>query len=431
MRTALALFAIAVICVAIAWWVSLLPGTVSATLAGTTIETTTPIAVTLAALLFLLIYLWIRFLAWLFSLPRRGRRWRERRARERGDVAVNRTLIALAANDAGAARREAERSRRLLGDTPVTLLLAAQAARQAGREEEAEAAFRHLAESRDGRLLGLRGLLRLALERRDWEKAARLAADAERVHPGAAWLRDERRFMAVQTGHWREALRLAPPDQKAALAVAAAEAESDSGRALDDLRQAFEADPALAPAAVAYARRLRERGRERAAQDVLRRAWSARPHPDIAEEYLAPTADKLQRTRELAVLLRANPEHVESRIAAARAALDAGLTGEARHQVELARQAGANQRRLWTLLADVAVLEGNAEAAQDALRHVPNADPDPIWRCTTCGTTHGRWHPVCEACQSIGTISWGTPSISATPRPRLASSPELVEGLAS
>src|SRR5437763_8237845 len=99
MRAALSLFIVAVLCVALAWWVSLLPGTFTVGFAGTVIETSTPVAVTLLVLLFLVLYLVLRFFAWLFSLPRRGRRWRLGRNRVRGDLAVNRALIALAAND--------------------------------------------------------------------------------------------------------------------------------------------------------------------------------------------------------------------------------------------------------------------------------------------------------------------------------------------
>ncbi|HYZ32253.1 MAG TPA: heme biosynthesis HemY N-terminal domain-containing protein [Crenalkalicoccus sp.] len=428
MRTAITLFVVAAIWVAVAWWVSLLPGTVSATIAGTTLETTTPVALTLFALLFLVLYGVIRFFAWLFSLPGRGRNWGQRRARVKGDTAVNRALIALAANDAGAARREAERSRRLLGDTPLTLLLAAQAGRQAGRDGEAEAAFRQLADRTDGKLLGLRGLLRLAVDRQDWEQATALAAQAEAAHPGARWLRDERRSMAMQKGEWREALRLAGPENRAALAVAAAEHDQDKAAALSYAKQAVEADPGLTPAALIYARLLRETGRAKAAKDVLRRAWSSRPHPDLAEEYVREAPDKLERSRQVGVLVQANPDNVEAYLVLARAALEAGLTGEARRHVERAIAAGINERRLWTLLADVAVMEGNAEAAQEALRHVPDADPDPVWQCTNCGTTHGSWRPVCDACQATGTVKWMHPGEAPPARLRLPRSQEI-EGL--
>lgn len=416
MRTVLALFIAAVVCVALAWWISLLPGTVTATIAGTTIQTSTPVALTLLASLFLAFYLVIRLLAWLIGSPRRVRGWRSGRMRLRGELAVNRTLVALAANDAGAARREADRGRRLLGDTPLTLLLAAQAGRQAGREDEAAALYEQLAERSDSRLLGLRGLLRLAVDRQDWETATARAAEAEQAHPGAAWLRDERRTMALQTGQWREALRLAGPESKAALAVAAAEHEADPKAALALAKQAFETDPGLVPAALAYARRLRDAGRERQAQEVLRRAWSARPHPEIAEQFVQGAADKLARVREMGALVRSNPDTAEAHIAIAQAALHAGLTSEARRQLERAREAGINEHRLWTLLADIETMDGNADAAQEARRHLPQADPDPVWRCTACSAQHDRWQPVCPACHSAGTIQW-LPASDAAPQP--------------
>ena len=80
--------------------------------------------------------------------------------------------------------------------------------------------------------------------------------------------------------------------------------------------------------------------------------------------------------------------------------------------------------------ADIAVVEGNAEEAQDALRHVPEADPDPVWRCKSCGTVHGAWHPICDACESVGSIAWGQPVDAAHQQPRLAQ-PEPIEGLTS
>lgn len=430
MRSAILLIIAAILCVAGAWWLAGLPGSLSVTIADTTIEAATPVAITLLALLFVVVYLVLRLIVWVISLPRRNRRWRSQRNRVQGDAAVNRTLIALAANDSGAARREAERSRRLLGDTPLTLLLAAQAGRQAGRDAEAEAAFRLLAESKDGKLLGLRGLLRQAVQKQDWNTAAALAAEAEKTHPGARWLRDERRNMALRRGEWSEALRLSGPENRAALAVAAAEHEQDANASLRLARQAFEADPTLVPAAVAYARRLREGGRRGTAQDVLRRTWSLNPHPDIAAEYVRMAANKLDAARELAVLVRSNPSHAESHIAIGRAALDAGLTNEARKQVEQAQAEGLNQRRLWTLIADIAVMEGKPEQAQDALRHVADADPDPVWRCTSCGTHHAAWHPICDVCDTTGSISWVQPTDAAPHAPRLKE-PEPIEGLTS
>ena len=431
MGAALSLVIVAVLVIAGAWWLSALPGDLSVTLGDTTIQASTPIALTLLALLFFAIYVVVRLLAGLISLPRRNRRWRAENHRRQGDRSVTRTLVALAANDAGAARREAERSRRLLGDTPLTMLLAAQAARQAGREVEAEGAFQALAQSREGRLLGLRGLMRQAIDKQDWQAATTIAAQAEAAHPGAAWLRDERRTLALRTGNWREAMRLAAPNQRAALTLAAAEEEPDPNASMRLAKQAFEADPGLPAAAVTYAKRLRATGRERLAQEALRRAWSLNPQPDIAEEFVRPLPDKLARAQDMAVLVRSNPDHAESTLAVGRAALEAGLTGEARRQIEAARARGLNEKRLWTLLADVAAMDGKPEEEQDALRHVPNADPDPVWRCTNCGTQHTAWHPICHACEATGMIGWGKPINEPNPYAVRITQSQAIEGLTS
>ena len=238
----------------------------------------------------------------------------------------------------------------------------------------------------DAAFLGLRGLLRQAIEREDWAEATALARQAEAVEPGAAWLRRERFRLAVRAGEWSDALALADADApKAALAAAAAEAESDAGRALRLAKQAWQDDPSLSPAALAYATRLRAAGRESRALAVIRHSWAIAPHPDLADFALAPVSDTLQRTQAAQRLTEANPDHAESRLLLARTALEAGLTGEARRHAEAAAATGLNQRRLWLLLAEIAEAEGGDSetgrlAQRDALRRAAAADPDPTWQ---------------------------------------------------
>lgn len=426
MRAVLTFTLAAALCIAGAWWLASLPGIVPVTVGDLSISAPTPWLLIFLALLFVVIYFVVRLIVWVITLPRRAGRHRRDRNRVRGDAAVNRTLVALAANDAGSARREVERSRRLLGDTPLTLLLAAQASRQAGREDEAAAVFQQLADRSDGRLLGLRGLLRQAIAKKDWAAAAKLAEQAEAAHPGAAWLTEERRRLALNTGNWAEALRLSSPTRgrevdagaRAALSLAAAEEEKEPDASLRLAKQAWEAQPALAPAALAYAERLRAGGRERKALDVLRRTWSLAPHPDLGIAYLAPITDKLARQRAVKDLAAVNPTSPDTSLLLARVALDAGLTNEARRHAETARKVGLDSRRLWVLLADIADIEGNAEAAQEALRHLPNARPDPVWRCTVCGTVHQAWHPICDACDTAGRMKWSEMDVATTAVPR-------------
>jgi HemY protein len=418
--------------VALAWTLASLPGRVSAEIGDVTFEAPAAVAALGLLLAFAVLYVAFRLLGALLRLPRTLRERRAVQRRRTGDAAFTRTLLALAAGETGDARREASRARRLLGDTPATLLLAAEAGRIAGRSDEAETAYRALAERDDAGFLGLRGLLRQAIEREDWAEAAALARRAETMEPGAAWLRRERARLAVRAGVWSDALALADADApKAALAAAAAKAESDPGRALRLAQQAWQDDPSLAPAALAYATRLRAAGREARALAAIRHSWAIAPHPDLAAFALAPVSDPLPRTQAAQRLTGANPEHTESRLLLARTALDAGLTGEARRHAEAAAAAGLNQRRLWLLLADIEEAEGGDSEAgrlaqRDALRRAAKADPDPAWHCDACHTVHAAWHPSCPTCFAVGSLRWRSGQAETPHLPRERTSTLLI-----
>ncbi len=420
MRRIVGIIVVAVVVVAIAWWIAGLTGQVAATIAGYTIQTTTPVATLGLIVLVGVIYAVLRLLAFLIFLPRGLGRWRARRRREGGDVAVSRTLVALASGDRTEARREAKRARSLLGDTPQTLLLAAESGRLAGSEAEATELYRAMAARSDSAFLGLRGLFRQAMERQDWTEAAAIAHRAEEVRPGAAWLREERTLLAVRTGNWNQALLLAGPGAPhAAYATAAAEAEADPGEALRLAARASKEDPGFAPAALAYAARLRAAGKESRAQDVLRRAWNASPQPALAMMALARVDDTLARVKEAGRFVAQTNAHPESHFLLARLCLEAGLTGEARRHAEAARLAGLNQRRVWLLLADLEAEErGDSEAGRaaqhDALRQAATAEPDPGWRCDACGTAQPHWSAACPACHTPGRIQWGSARSAAS-----------------
>jgi HemY protein len=399
---------------AFAWLIASLPGRLTIDAGPYTVETSDSIAVTALLLLFVLLYLLIRLVLLVVMVPRAGSLWRGARRRRAGELAVTRALVALGAGEKSDARREASRARALLGDTPHTLLLAAEAGRLAGRDDEATAALHALAAREDSAFLGLRGLLANAIAQKNWTEAAALARRAEAAHPGAAWLRQERAQLAIRAGDWGEALSLAGPDSpKAALAVAAAHAESNPDRAERLARQALKADPSFTPAVLALAGRLRARGREKNAQAVLADGWKRAPHPEIAAMALAPVTDKLARAKAAQQLTAGAPEHPESRLLLARTALDAGVVGEARRHLDAAEQAGLDQRRLWLLRAELEEEDrGDTEAGRlaqrDALRRAASAGPDPGWRCAACHTPLTEWRAACPECLAPGSVTWDT-----------------------
>ncbi len=398
--------------VAGAWLLSGVTGHVTATVGSLTVDTSASVAIMGAIAFIAVVVILLRILARLFSMPRASVLWRRNRRERSGDTSVTRVLVALAAGDEKVARKHARRARQLLGDDPQVLLLLAEANRLAGREDEAEEAFSALAKQKDARFLGLRGLLRQAVDRQDWTKALALANQAEAAHPGTNWLRQQRADLALQADNWSEALDLIGTDaRRPDHYIAAAEAEPDSARALDYAKQAWKADPKFPPAVLAYARRLRASGNEKKARGYVTEAWAAAPHPDLAEFILSLEPDNAGRLRAAKTLIQRNAKHPESRILLARASLDAGMLSEARAAAEAAQADGINQRRLWLLIAEIEELErGDTEAGRlaqrNALREAASADADPHWQCTNCRTDLSSWQAKCPSCGRVATVQW-------------------------
>ncbi|MCB8877356.1 heme biosynthesis HemY N-terminal domain-containing protein [Acidisoma silvae] len=422
MRRVIGFLILAAILVGIAFGLGTLPGEMSATVGTYSFAASLPIVALAVIILFALLYVLIRLVAAIFGAPGRFGRGRHQRQLRQGERAVTRAFAALAAADPKAAKREADRARRLLPQSPMALLISAETARLSGKTEEAEASYRRLAEQSDSAFLGLRGLLRQALDAGDWTLAADLARRAELAHPGAPWLRAERAKLALRTGAWAEALALSGPEApRAVMATAAADAASDAAQALRLARDAFAADPSLAPAALAYASRLRARGEERKADGVIEKAWTRGPHPDLATFYMARDSDVMARLKAADRLAKCNPEHGESHLILARAALAARLTGQARQEAQAAIAAGLDQRRVWVLRADIEEAdaaagggEGATFAAHEALRRSQTAQPDPRWRCAACTAEQVEWHPSCPVCGTVGQVAWTNAMAPAT-----------------
>jgi HemY protein len=406
MRRALLILLACILVIAATLWVAALPGAVRFEAGSLSVDAATPTLVFVGLLVLLFFYLLVRGLGALIRLPRRVRLARAQRRRRLGDVAVTRTLVALAAENQRDALTESERARKLLGDTPQTLLLAAQAERLAKHDAEATKIYTSLVQHPDASLLGLRGLLGQAIAREDWTEAEALADRAERAHPNSAWLRGQRARLVARDGDLPGALRLVGPQVATGAETAAASAlTDDNAEGLKLARAAFMADPALTQAALAYAARLRATGSERKALAVLQRGWDARPHPDLAVAALQTIEDAAARETAAKRLTEHTRDNPESQMLLARTALDAGDLTAARDAADLVKP--LNQQRAWRLVAEVENrIHPDSAAVRAAWQRAAAADPDPSWRCNACSQRQPRWSGKCSHCGRAGTLVW-------------------------
>jgi len=389
---------IAVLFLALAWFIGSIPGTLTAQSGSYTVETSIPAAILILFLIAVLMTVLLRVIGGLRRAPGGFFSWRGARRQRLGEIATQRGLTALAAGDAAAAQAEAGRAYKLLGETPLVLLLTAESNRLAGNHDQADAAFQKLTAHKDMAFLGHRGLLRHHLALGNHDTAHAHAAAAEATYPGSSWLKRKRLDIAVAKNDFPAALRLAHnPLEVAALATAAATQTENPRKAVAYAKQAVRADPTLAPAVVAYAEALRKTGRFRAARRALAAGWAKAPHPAIAESFLRPFQTPIERAQTVTELVAANPTHPESELLLAQTSAAARLTGEARRHAQAAIAAGLTDGRA----ADILATLGDNPATLVS----PTATP-PAWICSACHTSHAAWSPACPDCKKTGTLAW-------------------------
>ena len=410
------------------------PGEVAITWQGYRITTSVGIlSLVIAAIAVLWAFL-SRIWRWLRTGPGRFMEGRAARRRETGYRLLTQGLVAAAAGDAKAARQFGAKAGRLV-QTPLNLLLLAQAAQLNGDEAGAGRYFEAMLEHSETEFLGLRGLIVQATKAGDWEAARGHARRAYGLRPDTEWLSSVLFDLESRADDWRAAQKtleaairaklvdpLDAPRRRAVVLAARAQRCRDDGADEDALalaREAHKLDHGLVAATALAAGLLASRGKARAAAKMVEAGWKCGPHPDLARAYaeIAPDEPALERTRRFERLHALNPDHPESRIALAEAALDAELWGAARRHLEDAAGERPTQR-VYRLLATLEERQGgDAEAIRHWLLRAASAAPGAAWLCGKCGAVSDHWRARCEACDSFDSLAWKVPRTAASSEP--------------
>lgn len=410
------------------------PGSVAITWQGYRISASVGVLLLFVAAIAVLWAFVSRFWHWMRTGPGRFMEGRASRRRERGYRLLTEGLVAAAAGDAKAARKIGAKAGQLI-QTPLNLLLLAQAAQLNGDETAARRYFEAMLEHPETEFLGLRGLIVQATKAGDWEAARRHARRAYGLRPDTEWLSSVLFDLESRGGDWRAAqktleaaVRAKLVDRQGAsrrravvLAMRALTAQDDGAPedALSLAREAHKLDPGLVAATAIAAGLLAAQGKARAAAKMVEAGWRCGPHPDLAHAYaaIAPDEPALERTRRFERLHALNPDHPESRIALAEAALEAELWGEARRHLEAAAVERPTQR-VFGLLATLEERQGgDAEAVRRWLLRAASAAPGAAWMCDKCGAAGERWRARCEACDAFDSLAWKLPLRAAPHAP--------------
>ncbi len=390
--------AIALVIGIFAFWLAAHPGQVDITAFGLEIRTSAALSlVALLLLTFVFAFFW-RGLGWLIELPAQMRKARAQSRRDKGYDALELAVIAAASGDAQGAVKNAERVKMLLDRPALSGLLAARAAEAVGDVVGAERQYQALLDDKRTVLAARRGLVRAALERRDYTAAIKEAMAAFDAEAGAKWAFDALFDAQVAARDWAGAITtlskgekrshivpLAAKRRRAVLLAAessAAEARGDGDEARRLAEKAVSAAPGFAPGAALAARLLVAAGKGWRAAGLLEDAWAAKPHPALALAYRDLKEDERPKVRakRLRGLVELNPEHRESRIFSAEIFLDDGDIDAAREAITPVLDAETPpSSRLCTLMNQIERAAGNRTEANAWLTRSLSAPSEPDW----------------------------------------------------
>jgi len=408
-------------------WLANHPGNLRAYWGGHRIDTSVAFAFHVVAVLVAAAAVVYRLWSSIRRAPQQLRLRAQLRRERRGYDALSQGLIAAAAGDASGALRLAKKASALLDSPPIAKVLTAQAAELTGDQAAARENFLALAKEPQTALLGIRGLMGQARAKGDLTEALRLADEAYRLRPRAEGLLAQRLELQIEAGRWAEAEKtvketvrrkeMKPEDGAKRRAVMvfeqarAAELAGKPEQALSALQEAVKLNPGFIAAQAKRAELLGAAGKKRQAARVIEKCWAETPHPNLAAVYrsLEPALDPLAQVKRFEHLFACNPDHWESHMALAQAALAAELWGEARAHLQAAEEEDITPR----LCGLMAALEEAEFQDQDKAHHwlakTALAAPDAAWICASCGAQSATWTARCGKCQDFNALGWEKP----------------------
>lgn len=402
------------------------PGSISMEWYGWEIETSVVFLIAAIGITLILAVAAIQLFQFITQWPSRWRIQRFRKSQEQGLAVLTEAFAAFAVADLHTARKLIRKADKNLHYAPLTTLLNAQLARMEGRDAEAATELKKLLSFKETQFLAARGLLEQARRKGDTELALHYAEQAEKLRPDSPTAALALVDLYTLKKLWQHALetieqakrhRAFTRDEatrfKALVFYQRAEelfAKGDDETALHFARQSHKLLPSLVPNTLVVMHTMHKLGMDSKIPGVIAATWKLFPHPSLATAYrriyqTEKASKQLKRIEKLASLA---PDNIESQIAIAEAALDAGEFSKARNflQIALSKQ---ETPRICKLMARLIEAENrDTDDAQHWLRRAVKAELGPSWSCESCQAIPQQWSLHCPECNAFDTIQWKT-----------------------
>jgi HemY protein len=360
-------------------------------------------------------------------------RYFDRNRERKGYQALAEGMMAIASGEGRIALARATKAEKYLAQPELTTLLTAQAAELAGDTKRATEAYKALLGDQKTRFVGIRGLLKQKLTEGDTGTALKLAEKAFALKPKHGETQDVLLRLQAEHADWKGARTTLgaklksgelPRDvyrrRDAVLALQEARVVMDDDTPIDAREAAIEANklsPDLIPAAAMAARSYTLKGEKKNALRVLKKAWEAQPHPDLAAAFadIEPEETPTARLKRFKTLTGLRPDHAETKMLLAELNIAAEDFPSARRALGDLATAAPTGRSV-ALMAAIERGEGADDTVvRSWLVRAMAAPRGPQWCCDKCQAIHATWAPICDNCGGFDTLSWREPAAGSAP----------------
>ncbi|MDA0368879.1 MAG: heme biosynthesis protein HemY [Proteobacteria bacterium] len=424
MSRAITAFVLLIVLGVLAAWIADRPGQLGLDWQGYRVEMPVGLGIGAAVVAMVVAAILYQVWRWVRRGPADLAQARAKRRHNRGQLALTRGMVAVAAGDRAAALRFSREAERYLAETPLTMLLAAQAAQLSGDDKAARRYFSAMLKRPELEFLGLRGLVGQANRSGDRAGALTLARRAYALNPQAPWVLSALFDLEARAGNWREAERVVT---RAVTSRALGESEGRRRQAIAglhiarDLRdkgdtaaarktalKAHALEPGLMPATLLAVDLLGAAGKRRRALHLIEQAWQLAPHAELAaaHRHLFVAEDAKSYLQRVNHLVGPAPAHDEARRVLAAAALEAGQTERAAEVLGALADEPNAEALMVRLKASIEERAHGPAAARPWLERVATA-PEPGWTCNVCTHRHDAWVAHCTHCETFDSLRWG------------------------
>ncbi|MEM6812027.1 MAG: heme biosynthesis HemY N-terminal domain-containing protein [Pseudomonadota bacterium] len=415
-------------------WVAYIPGEMNLQLFGYNIALPTGVFLLLSILLLTFSVSIYRVIKSVFLIPSKIIQKQENKKHQKGFSALTRGLTAIAAGDSKQASFYAGQAQTMLPQNKIglQLLLEAQAAKMRGDSGLAQSRFEELMKDDDAAFLGIRGLLKAAMDKENYLLALDYAEQAYKLHPKQPWIIQTLYYLQIKNQLWDAAIETG----KKAVKHQALEEEkvisdriaiyllkydehtkqSEEAEALKNIKKAYTLNPNFSPTILRYVDYYRSHNKEKKSVSLIKKAWQSNPHPDLADlwQQLSPSnkEDKNKILKWYQKLVDLNPDHLESHIAYANAAIQLELWGDAKGALIRAEKIEPCAR-IYRLRAKLEEhVSHNEFKVHELMDRAAGATHDKVWICEQTSIIYEEWLPLALPHKSFNSIVWQYPSRS-------------------